>query len=790
MVDVSKRIGLVAFLLAAAAPLGSVAQDATAPSGIVVSLDYSKGEFSSEFVEFVAKYGARAPVAFSADKPLRIYVTEVCGFPSKTNENLFTLAIAGDGGAVAADGSIRPAAGATDLMLPSCLPSPAVELTPRIAVKDTTFYNYFKTDNGGADLFGSDVVAQTSLPQLLDKMPSFNRTPLELPPLSFDTNDTTQLESYVNSTVNRLVAMSTTTDKLAFDAFLTANDLVQGGSDPVAVSDAFKNSFSNVGRSLLGEQLAVALPETLKRYQGYSSDQWAKVLTQPIVPDVGTFTDQIQWLDPKPRERRGEDLQVGHVALVPTLKAQTANVIIDPARLPASSEDMVAFVQKKVANATVPAEVMLLETQGIDAVQNSQCDGAVYREWQTQEFAQTFADAIKRSRESAEKRGVHFSDTQIVVIDSGFVRAADLGAFSPRLSVSGAMLDDEEASKSLGDRRNHGTAVAGVAIGGPLLGSLMPELVPEIAVTPRRIYKDYVVSGTVVPQVDWDRMYSAIQSDGDIFNLSFATTNKRNMEEFRPYLGPIAAKLFVVAAGNNNMNFDDRGVDIDVTSLYPQLFSDESAIPNLITVAAYDGTTRAWFSNFSDRRVSIAAPGCSIASWVPDTNGSKYVQAKFAGTSFAAPIVSYVAAVVHSLLPSGYKAPIWVRSRILASADLVDGLSGVVDGRLLNPIKAAAVYEDYIELDVGKSLKGQLGAVNIQTLCDAPGLTADSAFMKFARLPQPRGGKDSVVYFLRDRELQHMDCNHKTGLLGLSTDTGNVAVAIETIRDLVPRMVK
>src|SRR5690606_25365484 len=109
--------------------------------------------------------------------------------------------------------------------------------------------------------------------------------------------------------------------------------------------------------------------------------------------------------------------------------------------------------------------------------------------------------------------------------------------------------------------------------------------------------RELTIEGVVVPQVDLIKLYDAIDSEAQIFNLSFATTDKRSMDEFARFLGPYAQKLFVVAAGNNNLNYDSGGVDLVVTNLYPQLFSDESSAPNLITVASYDGVGRAWFSN-------------------------------------------------------------------------------------------------------------------------------------------------------------------------------------------------
>lgn len=786
--------GLRLLALSLLFPIGSAGLahgQGEAPNGIVISLNYQSGAFSPEFVDFIAQYGARSHLDVVPGQRLADYVIEACGQASPSNLDLFGRALEADGMAVAEDGSIEGLSGST-LAVPPCLPEPKSALVPKLALPETTFFDYFTADSAGSVAFGNDRLVQRSPEDVIAA------TGNVAPPDSlgeFDVGDRTQIHDYLNQRSQRWLSNDKPEDEAAFDAFLAANELVQAGSDPAMVTSVIAETYAEAGRPRFARDVEAALSGALDKYSNQpdlTSERWANIPAKsPSSAEGKMFTDEIQWLDPNPRVLPGAALAPGDIALVPQFRSQPVQIVIDPGRLPEGADDPVALVSGRLdeIESDVPVEITLLETQGISAVANSRCDNATYKNWGTDAFEDAFAAAIARSRLLGFRSGQNSNDVQIAVIDSGFVPVSKMGAFERgALNLSGQSLEVEEASASLGERRAHGTAVAGVAIGGPDLWGLTNALGLDISITPRRIYRELTIEGVVVPQVDLIKLYDAIDSEAQIFNLSFATTDKRSMDEFARFLGPYAQKLFVVAAGNNNLNYDSGGVDLVVTNLYPQLFSDESSAPNLITVASYDGVGRAWFSNFSDDYVAIAAPGCAIASWMPDVAGQEYVAARFAGTSFSAPIVSYVAAIVASLMPSDRQSPIWVRTRLLASADLVAGLSGVTDGRLLNPIKAVSVYEDLVELSDGTLVRGNLGQVNPRTLCTVPGLAPDAVLLKFARLPEPRNGKDSVIYYLRHRTLQSMDCNQiPNNNLGMSTSSGNVVIAVKDARDIIMR---
>jgi subtilisin family serine protease len=112
-----------------------------------------------------------------------------------------------------------------------------------------------------------------------------------------------------------------------------------------------------------------------------------------------------------------------------------------------------------------------------------------------------------------------------------------------------------------------------------------------------------------------------------------------------------AHMLFVAAAGNSSFNND-------LLPTYPASYTAE----NMITVAASDNFDElAWFSNYGEQSVHLAAPGDSILS---TTIGNTY--ATFSGTSMAAPHVSGAAMLVLSVCQ-------------LDTPDLKDALIGTVD---------------------------------------------------------------------------------------------------------------
>jgi subtilisin family serine protease len=126
-----------------------------------------------------------------------------------------------------------------------------------------------------------------------------------------------------------------------------------------------------------------------------------------------------------------------------------------------------------------------------------------------------------------------------------------------------------------------------------------------------------------------------------------------------------AGILFVVAAGNSNVN-------IDAAPSYPASYN----LPNMITVAAINSAgSRASFSNYGANSVHIAAPGTNIYSTVPNSRGQA-AYSYYAGTSMATPHVTGAAALYASMCPNATAAQI--KNAILSAAKLNGNLTGLV----------------------------------------------------------------------------------------------------------------
>ena len=120
----------------------------------------------------------------------------------------------------------------------------------------------------------------------------------------------------------------------------------------------------------------------------------------------------------------------------------------------------------------------------------------------------------------------------------------------------------------------------------------------------------------------------------------------------------------------------------------------------MIAIAALyrDGATgwkRAPFSDFGTNHVELGAPGCAVpvVHYERDQEAWESVPHRENGTSFAAPLVSFTAALISNEKPdlSGSQ----IKNRLLAAADLNPSLAReIIDGRSLNVVKAASLVQD------------------------------------------------------------------------------------------------
>ncbi len=131
-----------------------------------------------------------------------------------------------------------------------------------------------------------------------------------------------------------------------------------------------------------------------------------------------------------------------------------------------------------------------------------------------------------------------------------------------------------------------------------------------------------------------------------------------------------AGILYVAAAGNAGLNLDN---------LFPSSFLPS----NLIFVASTDENDKlASDSSFGSKTVAVGAPGVDATVDIPGG-----LTLSLSGTSFAAPVVSGIAALLKSRFPAATMTQI--KNAILSSGDPDPNLAGItITGKRVNAFKA------------------------------------------------------------------------------------------------------
>ncbi|MFF8838900.1 type VII secretion-associated serine protease mycosin [Streptomyces sp. NPDC015130] len=232
---------------------------------------------------------------------------------------------------------------------------------------------------------------------------------------------------------------------------------------------------------------------------------------------------------------------------------------------------------------------------------------------------------------------------------------------------------DEKRGKTDGtvDEVGHGTKVAGIIAARPRTGTGFVGLAPEATIIPIRQNdeKNSGKSDTMAKAIDW-----AVAKGAHVINISQDTTQK--LEADSPMAVSIAKaiqrKVVVVASAGND------GMDGKLKTTYP------AAFPGVLAVASSDrNNERAAFSQ-PGTFVGVAAPGVDMVSTVP--GGGQCVDN---GTSFSAPYVAGVAALLRAKYPDWSAAQIVTRIEQTAVRS-VNGRDNYVGWGVVDPVKALA----------------------------------------------------------------------------------------------------
>ncbi|MFE0176724.1 type VII secretion-associated serine protease mycosin [Streptomyces sp. NPDC059002] len=258
---------------------------------------------------------------------------------------------------------------------------------------------------------------------------------------------------------------------------------------------------------------------------------------------------------------------------------------------------------------------------------------------------------------------------KVAVIDTGvddknpqLADAVDAGAGRDYLTKG-------KGADPTNDEVGHGTKVAGIIAARPHKGTGFVGIAPDSTIIPIR-QNDAQNTGnseTMARAID-----HAVAKGADVINISQDTTKplSRTSALAKAVRDALEAEVVVVASAGND------GLDGKVKDTYPAAFD------GVLAVASSDrNNERAAFSQ-SGPFVDVAAPGVDVVSTVPGRG-----QCADNGTSFSAPFVSGVAALLKARHPDW--TPAQIATRIEQTAERsINGHDDFVGWGVIDPVRA------------------------------------------------------------------------------------------------------
>lgn len=191
---------------------------------------------------------------------------------------------------------------------------------------------------------------------------------------------------------------------------------------------------------------------------------------------------------------------------------------------------------------------------------------------------------------------------------------------------------------------HHGTAVAGLigAVGGDGLG--MSGIAPRVSLMNLQLV-DESGSGTFERLADAIRY--AVDNGAHVINMSIVGETKEDVREAVLYAYDHGVVL-IAAAGNNYQNLNENPT-------YPVCADTGEQVQKVLGVSAIDIDRQiSAFSNIGSACIDITAPGSDMTStavYAPAYGFADQYLSGWSGTSFGAPLVSGVAALIKSIRP-------------------------------------------------------------------------------------------------------------------------------------------
>ncbi|MEU6578338.1 type VII secretion-associated serine protease mycosin [Streptomyces sp. NPDC046805] len=223
------------------------------------------------------------------------------------------------------------------------------------------------------------------------------------------------------------------------------------------------------------------------------------------------------------------------------------------------------------------------------------------------------------------------------------VAVIDTGVDDTNVQLHGGVAPGGDYVGSKGgtqDLEGHGTRVAGIIAARPLKGTGFVGIAPDAKILSFRYTGGEQKQGN--SQTMSEAIRAAVAKGAKIINISSDTANRQDNAQLRNAVAAAvnSGALIVAAAGND-------GADGKSANTYP------ASYPGVLAVAASDRNDERAFFSQSGTFLDVAAPGVGMVSTVP-----KGGQCTADGTSFAAPYVAGVAALLKE------KHPTWTAAQL------------------------------------------------------------------------------------------------------------------------------
>ena len=215
----------------------------------------------------------------------------------------------------------------------------------------------------------------------------------------------------------------------------------------------------------------------------------------------------------------------------------------------------------------------------------------------------------------------------VAVLDTGI--DASIPDFAGRIVSPYNVVDDSSDASAWADTSGHGSGTAGVAAAAGDDGQGMAGAAWNVKIMPVKITdNDRAYDSTLAAGIEY-----AVDHGADVVNVSF-TGGVDTAVQHDAVNYALAHNVIVVASAGNH---DSNGVE------YP------AAYPGVICVGATDQmNARSSYSDYG-QGLDLMAPGDGIVSWSIVQGTARVVT--WSGTSFSAPLVSGIAALMRSVDP-------------------------------------------------------------------------------------------------------------------------------------------